>query len=38
MGESGLGVALNTHHHLASKLKKEYSYTSTPFLGLHDLL
>ena len=37
-GESGRGVALNTHHHLAPRLKKEYSYTSTQFLGLRGLL
>jgi len=27
-----------THHHLALRLKKEYSYTSNPPLGLHSLL
>jgi hypothetical protein len=32
------GVALNTHSHLAPRLKKEYSYTSTPALDLHGLL
>jgi hypothetical protein len=26
-------VALTTHLHLAARLKKEYSYTSTPPLG-----
>jgi hypothetical protein len=26
-----------THPHLAPRLKKEYSYTSTPPLGLHGL-
>jgi len=35
--ESSRGVALNTHLHLASRLKKEYSYTSNPSLGLHGL-
>jgi hypothetical protein len=30
-------VALTTHPHLAPRLKKEYSYTSTPGLGLHGL-
>ena len=29
-GQSGRGVALTTHTHLASRLKKGYSYTSTP--------
>jgi hypothetical protein len=33
---SGWGVAL-THLHLAPRLQKEYSYTSTPLLGLRDL-
>jgi hypothetical protein len=33
---SGRGVALNTHPHVAPRLKKEYSYTSTP-LGLRGL-
>jgi hypothetical protein len=32
-----LGLALTTHSHLAPRLKNEYSYTSTPPLGLHDL-
>jgi hypothetical protein len=32
-GQSGRGVALNTHSHLASRLKKEYSYTSTFLRG-----
>ena len=31
------GVALNTHPHLAPRLKKEYSYTSTPPLGFRGL-
>ena len=35
---SGRDVALNTEPHLARKLKKEFSYTSTPRLGLHGLL
>jgi hypothetical protein len=35
--ESGQGVALTTHPHLEPRLKKEYSYTSTPPLGLHGL-
>jgi len=30
-------VALTTHPHLAPRLKREYSYTSTPPLGLRDL-
>ena len=30
LGQSGRGVALTTHSHLAQELKKEYSYTSTP--------
>ena len=29
-GQSGRGVALAVHHHLASMLKKEQCYTSTP--------
>ena len=32
------GVALTTHPHLAPRLKKEQSYTSTPPLGLRGLL
>jgi hypothetical protein len=32
------GVALTPHPHLAPRLKKEYSYTSTPFLDLRGLL
>jgi len=31
------GVALTTHPHLASRLKKEYSYTSAPVLDLRGL-
>jgi hypothetical protein len=36
-GQSGRRVALTTHSHLAPRLKKEYSYTSTPLRGLHGL-
>jgi len=36
-GQSDRGVALTTHLHLAPRLKKEYSYTSAPSLGLHGL-
>ena len=36
-GSIGGGVALTTHYSLAPRLKKEYSYTSTPPLGLHGL-
>jgi hypothetical protein len=31
------GVALNTHLHLSPMSKKEWSYTSTPPLGLGGL-
>ena len=31
------GVALTTHPNLTLRLKKEYSYTSTPPRGLHGL-
>ena len=31
-------MALTTHPHLVPSLKKEYSYTSTPHLGLYSLL
>jgi hypothetical protein len=31
------GRGLTNHYHLAPMLKKEYSYTSTPPLGLHGL-
>jgi len=31
------GVALTTHPHLAPRLRKEYSYTFTPPLGLGDM-
>jgi hypothetical protein len=37
-GWKGPGPALTTHSHLAPKLKKEYSYTCTPTLGLRGLL
>jgi len=30
-------VALTTHPNLAPRLKKQYSYTSTPTLGFHGL-
>jgi hypothetical protein len=36
-GGTSRGVALTTHPHLASRLKKEYSYTSTPPLGFRGL-
>ena len=36
-GKLARGVALTTHPHLAPMLKKEYSYTSTPTLGLRGL-
>jgi len=29
---------LTAHPHLVPRLKKEYSYTSTPLLGLHGML
>jgi len=32
-GRNGCSVALITHPHLTPRLKKEYSYTSTPPLG-----
>ena len=32
-GKADGGVALATHNHLAPRLKKKYSYTSTPPLG-----
>ena len=35
--QSGRDVALTTHAHLASMLKKEYSYRSSPPLGLRGL-
>ena len=31
-------VALTTHPHLMPRLKKEYSYNSTPLLGLYGML
>jgi len=36
-GLSGRGVVLTTHPHLAPRLREEYSYTSTPPLGLRGL-
>ena len=36
-GSSGRDVPLTTHSYLASRLKKEYSYTSAPPLGHHGL-
>ena len=36
-GSGGRGVALTTHPHLVQRIKKEYSYTSTPSMGLHDV-
>jgi hypothetical protein len=36
--KSGRGLALTTHPHLASRLKKQLSYNSTPPLGLRGLL
>jgi hypothetical protein len=36
-GQSCRGAALTTHTHLAPRLKKEYSYISTPSLGLRGL-
>jgi hypothetical protein len=32
--KSGRGVALTTHSYLASRLKKKYSYISSPYCGL----
>jgi hypothetical protein len=37
LGENDRGVALTTHPYLAPRLRKEYSYTSTPLLGLREL-
>jgi hypothetical protein len=37
-GQSGRGVALTTHPHLAPRVKKGYSYTSTPPMGLRSFL
>ena len=37
-GKSGRGVVLTTHPHLGPMLKKQYSYTSTPTVGLRRLL
>jgi hypothetical protein len=36
-GKSGRDVAFNTHPYLAPRSKKEWSYTSTPSLGLRGL-
>jgi hypothetical protein len=36
-GQEEQGVTLTTQPHLASRLKKGYSYTSTPPLDLHGL-
>jgi hypothetical protein len=36
-GQSDQDVALTAHPHLAPRIKKEYSYTSTPCLGVHGL-
>jgi hypothetical protein len=38
LGYTGQGVALTTHPPLAPKLKKEWSYTSAPPVGLYGLL
>jgi len=35
-GQSGRGVALTTHPHLAPRLKKEYSYTLLPLWAFMD--
>jgi hypothetical protein len=35
--KSGRGVTLTIHAHLLPRLKKEYSYTSTPPPGLRGL-
>ena len=37
-GENGRDVALTTQPHLGQMLKKEYSYTSTPTVGIRGLL
>jgi len=37
-GWSGRGVSLNTHPHLAPRLKKEQSYTYSPPLYIHGCL
>ena len=37
LGVKRQGVAFTTHPHLAPRLKKEQSYTSTPPLGLRGL-
>jgi hypothetical protein len=36
-GKASRNVALTTHPHLAPRLKKGYTHTSTPPLGLHGL-
>jgi hypothetical protein len=36
-GKAAEGVALTAHPHLATTLKKQYSYISTPPLGLYSL-
>ena len=36
-GQSGGGVALTNHYHLAPKLRKEQSFTFTPLMGLRGL-
>jgi hypothetical protein len=36
--DRGVALATHTHSHLAPRLEKEYSYTSTPPLGLRGLL
>jgi hypothetical protein len=36
-GQSGLSVVLNSHPHLASRLKEEYNYIFTPALDLRVL-
>ena len=37
LGYSGRDVVLTTHPHPAPRLKKEYSNTSIPLMGLHGL-
>jgi hypothetical protein len=36
-GQSDRSVAVTNHPHLAPRLKKDYSYTSTPTLGFRGL-
>jgi len=38
LGQSGRGLPLTTHPHLAPRLKKEYNYTSIPPVCLHGWL